>query len=158
MKVFLKKAVALVCASAVIAVCYPEIGSSALFAETLKSEEAAKSKNDAAAADVEEKPSRTKSAASESLTAAKIYHATAYALRGRTKSGSPVRRGVIAADPRVLPLGTRVQIAAGNWSGTYLVADTGGVIKGRIIDVWVPNNAQARQFGRRRVTLTVLGK
>lgn len=155
MRVFLKKAVALVCASAVIAVCCPEIGNGASFAETLESEKAAKSKN---AADAEEeKPSRTKSVALES-PAAKIYHATAYALRGRTKSGSPVRRGVIAADPRVLPLGTRVQIAAGNWSGTYLVADTGGVIKGRIIDVWVPNNAEARQFGRRRVTLTVLGK
>lgn len=86
------------------------------------------------------------------------YTATAYALRGKTANGSGVRRGIIAADPRVLPLGTRVQITAGQWTGTYVVADTGGAIKGRKIDVWVPSNAEARKFGRRKITLTVLGR
>src|SRR4029077_1756034 len=38
-----------------------------------------------------------------------IYSATAYSLRGRTASGQPVARGVIAADPRVLSIGTRVR-------------------------------------------------
>ena len=86
------------------------------------------------------------------------YSATAYCLKGRTASGSGVRRGIIAADPRVLPLGTRVLISAGAWSGTYTVADTGGVIKGRKIDLWVPNSSEAARFGRRKVHLTVLGR
>lgn len=84
------------------------------------------------------------------------FHATAYALKGRTRTGTSVRRGVVAADPRVLPLGSVVQIKAGKYTGVYTVHDTGGRIKGNIIDVWVPSNHEARQFGRRRVQLSVL--
>ncbi len=84
------------------------------------------------------------------------YSATAYSLRGRTASGQYVSRGLIAADPRHLPLGTRVRLDAGPWSGEYLVADTGGAIKGRKIDIWTPSTREALQFGRRNVKLTVL--
>lgn len=90
------------------------------------------------------------------LTPAVTYTATAYSLRGRTASGKPVARGLIAADPRVLPLGTRVRIDAGSLSGEYLVADTGGAVKGRRIDIWTPTAREAMQFGRRAVKLTVL--
>ena len=93
--------------------------------------------------DVIEKPTET-------------YSATAYSLRGRTASGQYVTRGLIAADPRHLPLGTRVRLDAGPWSGEYLVADTGGAIKGRKIDIWTPSTREALQFGRRNVKLTVL--
>gem|GEM_PF-7063813 len=44
----------------------------------------------------------------EFLVAPETYSATAYSLRGRTASGRYVSRGLIAADPRILPLGTRV--------------------------------------------------
>ena len=88
--------------------------------------------------------------------AAQTYEATAYSLRGRTASGRPVSRGLIAADPRVLPLGTRVRVEAGSFSGEYLVADTGGAVKGRRIDIWTPSTREALQFGRRTVKLTVL--
>ncbi len=84
------------------------------------------------------------------------YSATAYSLRGKTASGQYVTRGLIAADPRVLPIGTRVQLEAGPWSGEYLVADTGGAIRGRKIDIWTPSSREALQFGRRPVKLTVL--
>lgn len=84
------------------------------------------------------------------------YTATAYSLHGRTASGKPVSRGLIAADPSVLPLGTRVRVEAGSWSGEYLVADTGGAVKGRRIDIWTPTTREALQFGRRPVKLTVL--
>jgi 3D (Asp-Asp-Asp) domain-containing protein len=84
------------------------------------------------------------------------YSATAYSLRGRTASGMYVSRGLIAADPRHLPLGTRVRIEAGQWSGEYVVADTGGAIRGRIIDIWTPSTREALQFGRRSIKLTVL--
>lgn len=87
---------------------------------------------------------------------AEIYSATAYSLRGRTASGKPVARGVIAADPRVLPIGTRVRVEAGAWSGEYIVADTGGAVKGRRIDIWTPTSGEAMRFGRRAVKLTVL--
>jgi 3D (Asp-Asp-Asp) domain-containing protein len=87
---------------------------------------------------------------------ASTYTATAYSLRGRTASGKPVTRGLIAADPRVLPIGTRVRLEAGSWSGEYVVADTGGKVKGRRIDVWTPTAHEAMRFGRRAVKLTVL--
>jgi 3D (Asp-Asp-Asp) domain-containing protein len=84
------------------------------------------------------------------------YVATAYSLRGRTASGRPVTKGVIAADPRVLPLGTRVRLDAGAYSGEYLVADTGGMVRGKRIDIWTPTSREAMRFGRRTVKLTVL--
>jgi 3D (Asp-Asp-Asp) domain-containing protein len=84
------------------------------------------------------------------------YSATAYSLPGRTASGKMVSRGLIAADPRVLPIGTRVRVEAGTFSGDYEVADTGGGIKGRRIDIWIPTTREAMQFGRRTVKLTVL--
>ncbi len=87
---------------------------------------------------------------------ARTYTATAYSLRGRTASGRPVARGLIAADPAVLPLGTRVRLEAGNWSGEYVVADTGGAVRGRKIDIWTPTSREATQFGKRIVRLTVL--
>jgi 3D (Asp-Asp-Asp) domain-containing protein len=79
------------------------------------------------------------------------FAASAYCFTGRTAMGHPVRRGLIAADPRVLKLGSRVYISAGAWSGTYLVSDTGGAIKGKRIDIWVPGCSEARKFGRRTV-------
>lgn len=88
----------------------------------------------------------------------RAFKATAYCLKGRTASGGGVRRGIVAADPRVLPLGTKIYMDAGPYSGTYVVADTGGAVKGRILDVWVPNVAEARKFGRRKVTVRVLGR
>jgi 3D (Asp-Asp-Asp) domain-containing protein len=86
----------------------------------------------------------------------KSYVATAYSLRGRTASGRMVSKGLIAADPRHLPLGSRVRIDAGAYSGEYVVADTGGMVRGRRIDIWTPTSREAMRFGRRVVKLTVL--
>ena len=86
------------------------------------------------------------------------FTATAYSLRGRTASGRGVARGIIAADRRVLPIGTRVRIDAGHYSGEYLVADTGGAVRGRKIDIWVPSTGEAMRFGRRGIKLTVLSQ
>ena len=92
----------------------------------------------------------------EAETPAVTFTATAYSLRGRTASGRQVSRGIIAADRRVLPLGTRVRLTAGSYSGEYLVADTGGAVRGRKIDIWVPSTGEAMRFGRRPVKLTIL--
>ena len=95
-------------------------------------------------------------AETEASLPAVTYTATAYSLRGRTANGGAVRRGIIAADRRVLPIGTRVRLEAGSYSGEYLVADTGGAVRGRKIDIWVPQTSEAMRFGRRPVRLTVL--
>ena len=92
----------------------------------------------------------------EVAVAASPYVATAYSLRGRTASGKPANKGIIAADPRVLPLGSRVRLEAGAYSGEYLVADTGGSVRGRRIDIWTPTAGEAMRFGRRMIKLTVL--
>lgn len=77
---------------------------------------------------------------------------TCYALRGTTASGVPVRRSGIAVDPGVIPLGTEVYIAG---EGTRMAIDTGGLIKGRRIDIWRPSSEECRNFGRQ--TMSVFG-
>ena len=93
---------------------------------------------------------------SRPLTQPTNYVATAYSLRGKTASGRMVSRGLIAADPRVLPLGSRVRLEHPGYTGEYLVADTGGQIRGKRIDIWTPSSGEAMRFGRRTVKLTVL--
>lgn len=101
-------------------------------------------------------PSDAKPAtANVALESTQKFMATAYALPGRTASGHAVRRGLIAAD-KSLPLGTRVRLDAGGYSGEYVVADRGSRVRGRIIDIWVPSNGEAIRFGRRAVKLTIL--
>ncbi len=86
------------------------------------------------------------------------FVATAYCLKGRTAMGHGVRSGLIAADPRVLGLGSRINLNAGGYSGNYLVSDTGGKIKGRRLDIWMASCSEARRFGRRNVTVSSLGR
>jgi 3D (Asp-Asp-Asp) domain-containing protein len=89
---------------------------------------------------------------------AMAFRATAYCLKGKTATGGAVRRGIVAADPRVLPLGSRIQLSAGAYSGTYTVADTGGAVRGRILDIWVSSCSEAIRFGRKSVMVSKLGK
>ena len=89
---------------------------------------------------------------------AKPFTARAYCLSGKTKSGVPTRKGIIAADPRVLPLGSVVRIdsVTGRRQGTYVVADTGGAVKGRQVDIFMPSCRAAKVFGVRRVRVEVM--
>lgn len=83
--------------------------------------------------------------------------ATAYAQHGTTASGDRTRRGIIAADPRVLPIGTKVQVTgAGPYSGHYVVKDTGRKIKGRKVDVFMPSRREAKRFGVKDVKVKVV--
>ena len=92
------------------------------------------------------------------ILAASSFRATAYCLKGRTATGGGVRRGIVAADPRVLPLGSRIQLNAGAYSGTYTVADTGGGVKGRKLDIWMPSCVEAVRFGNRSVSVSKLSR
>jgi 3D (Asp-Asp-Asp) domain-containing protein len=78
--------------------------------------------------------------------------AVAYHLPGRTASGLPVGKGVVAVDPNVIPLGTPMYVPG---YGKSVAADVGWAIKGRIIDLWMPTDRAARKWGRRTVTITV---
>ena len=87
------------------------------------------------------------------------FSATAYSIEGRTASGVQTRRGIVAADPRVLPIGSRIRVHdAGEYDGEYVVHDTGPAIRGREIDIYVPSDAAARRFGRRKVKVEVLSR
>jgi 3D (Asp-Asp-Asp) domain-containing protein len=85
------------------------------------------------------------------------FVATAYCTKGLTASGAPVARGVVAADPDVLPLGTVIRITgAARYDGTYRVLDTGALVQRRHVDLYIADCAAARQFGRRSVHVTVV--
>jgi len=85
------------------------------------------------------------------------FEATAYSIKGKTSSGKRARSGMVAADLRILPLGTRIRVhGAGSYSGKYTVSDTGRTIRGREIDIFIPNARAARRFGRRQVEVEIL--
>ena len=78
---------------------------------------------------------------------------------GQTATGVPLDKGVIAVDPRVIPLGSRVYIEAldGSWTYGYAVAaDTGGAIKGNRVDLCYRTRSECIQFGRRKCRVYVL--
>jgi len=77
---------------------------------------------------------------------------TGYSLQGRTATGLPVGWGVVAVDPSVIPLGTRLTVPG---YGEGVAADTGSAVRGADIDLWFPTLAQARAWGRRTVTITL---
>ena len=78
--------------------------------------------------------------------------ATGYSLPGRTASGLPVGPGIVAVDPSVIPLGTRMTIPG---YGEGVAADTGSAVVGNTIDLWFPTVADALAWGRRTVTITL---
>lgn len=78
--------------------------------------------------------------------------AVGYSLPGRTASGLPVGPGIVAVDPAVIPLGTRMSVPG---YGEAVAADTGGAVQGALIDLWFPTVAAARAWGRRTVVITL---
>ncbi len=78
--------------------------------------------------------------------------ATGYSLTGHTATGAPVGWGVVAVDPSVIPLGTRMSIPG---YGEGVASDTGSAVQGAMIDLWFPTPAQAAAWGRRTVTIAL---
>ena len=82
---------------------------------------------------------------------------TAYSVSGITAKGTVTHEGIVAADPTVLPLGSVIRVSgAGAYSGVYAVTDTGSKVEGRKIDIYMPNTAEAKEFGKKHVTVCVL--
>jgi|SRR5579871_5018313 len=84
------------------------------------------------------------------------YLATAYCQAGKTQSGTKARTGIVAADPHVLPVGSVVRIVDGAASGVYTVMDTGPEVKGRKIDIFIPDCARAQRFGQKKVRVSII--
>lgn len=72
-----------------------------------------------------------------------------------TANGMKAQKGVVAVDPRVIPLGTRLYI---DGYGHAIAADTGGAIKGNRIDLCYNTPGECFRFGRRTVKVTILGR
>ena len=84
---------------------------------------------------------------------------TAYCLRGTTRRDNHVREGIVAADPKLFPLGGYVEVYVGRkYHGRFLVDDTGGKIREGILDIWTPSCSEARRFGRRRGTAVLVAR
>lgn len=78
--------------------------------------------------------------------------ATGYSLAGYTSTGVPVGYGVVAVDPNVIALGTKMTIPG---YGEGVAADTGGAVGGAHIDLWFPTRAEALAWGSRTVSVTL---
>jgi 3D (Asp-Asp-Asp) domain-containing protein len=82
---------------------------------------------------------------------------TAYCLQGTTRRDRYVRQGIVAADPRVFPLGRYVEVYVGRaYFGRFLVDDTGKAIREAILDIWTPTCRDARLFGRQHGTAVLV--
>ena len=99
-------------------------------------------------------------------TEAKTYNATAYTHMDEgcdmvTATGTRVKWGTVAVDPRMIPYGTRMFIVTEDGSYIYGLAtaeDCGGAIKGNRIDLYMPTLSEAFRFGRRSCTVYFLGE
>ncbi|MDN3020000.1 ubiquitin-like domain-containing protein [Paenibacillus sp. BSR1-1] len=93
----------------------------------------------------------------EFYVTATAYTANCNGCSGRTATGLNLRTNpnmkVIAVDPRIIPLGTKVYVEG---YGYAVAADTGGAIKGYIIDVFMASNSDAYRWGRKKVKIKIL--
>lgn len=67
---------------------------------------------------------------------------------GQTASGMKPQVGVIAVDPKVIPLGTKLYVEG---YGNAIAGDTGGVIKGKRLDLFMNTNEECYAWGRKKV-------
>jgi 3D (Asp-Asp-Asp) domain-containing protein/peptidoglycan hydrolase CwlO-like protein len=81
-----------------------------------------------------------------------IVSATGYSLPGRTSTGLQTGWGVVAVDPGLIPLGSKLSVPG---YGEGVAADTGDGVRGPTIDLWFPTLVQALAWGRRTVTITL---
>ena len=82
------------------------------------------------------------------------FEATAYTWTGyRTATGTWPSRGTVAVDPEVIPLGTRLWIEG---YGEAVALDTGGAIRGHIIDLYMESEDECWAWGRRTVEVRII--
>ena len=86
------------------------------------------------------------------------FSATAYCKGLVTSSGVAVQKGVMAADPSLLPVGSVIDFSVNDakYDGIYTILDTGPEIHGREVDVYMWSCFEALKFGRKTAHVTVL--
>jgi 3D (Asp-Asp-Asp) domain-containing protein len=86
------------------------------------------------------------------------FSTTAYCTGRITRAGARVRKGMAAADPRVLPLGTTIRVDGQGraYNGIYTVMDTGSEVRGRELDLYMDSCAEADAFGRRQMRVAII--
>jgi 3D (Asp-Asp-Asp) domain-containing protein len=86
------------------------------------------------------------------------FTATAYCTGRITASGTRPTDKTVAADPSVLPLGTRIRLTGldARYNGVYVVRDTGSSTRGRRIDLYIRDCREAVRFGRRDARVSIL--
>jgi len=90
-------------------------------------------------------------------TGRRKFTAFAYSIDGKSADGSKSCTGTVAADPTVLPLGSRIRVSgAGAYSGEYTVVDSGKNVTGNVIDIYMTSVREARKFGRKKVEVEIL--
>jgi 3D (Asp-Asp-Asp) domain-containing protein len=70
-----------------------------------------------------------------------------------TSTGKKVYEGIIAVDPKIIPLGTEVEIKD---LGKFIAEDTGGKIKGNRIDIYFNSKSEAEKFGKKGIWLRMV--
>jgi 3D (Asp-Asp-Asp) domain-containing protein len=95
-------------------------------------------------------------ASDSDMAALENFHATAYCVTGITKSGVAVAPGHVAADLKVIPLGSMIYVDSPLMGGIYQVLDAGTLVKGKVIDIFIPSYERCKEFGRRMVKVKVL--
>jgi 3D (Asp-Asp-Asp) domain-containing protein len=83
------------------------------------------------------------------------YTASAYCISGRTASGVKAGRGMVAADPKLHKLGSKIRVKSSRGTQILQVTDTGKNIKMRRLDLWMPCQ-EAIRFGKQRVKVEKL--
>lgn len=83
-----------------------------------------------------------------------ISNASAYTGDTTTASGQKPRWGTIAVDPKVIPLGSKVYVPY--YDKVFIANDTGGIIRGTMIDIFMKSSLNMRNFGRRNIEIYVL--
>lgn len=85
-----------------------------------------------------------------------ISNASAYTGDTITATGQRPRWGTIAVDPKVIPLGSKVYVPY--YDKVFIANDTGGIIRGTMIDIFMKSATNMRNFGRRNLEIVVLDK
>lgn len=85
-----------------------------------------------------------------------ISNASAYSGDTMTASGQRPRWGTIAVDPKVIPLGSKVYVPY--FDKVFIANDTGGIIRGTMIDIFMKSATNMNNFGRRNIEIYVLNK
>ncbi|WP_445487087.1 LysM peptidoglycan-binding domain-containing protein [Niallia sp. 03133] len=126
--------------------------------ETANSASAPKEETEITKSSVETKePSAVEHTTKELTVSATAYTASCEGCSGVTATGINLKENpnekVISVDPSVIPLGTKVYVEG---YGTAVAGDTGGAIKGNKIDVFVPSLQEAKNWGRKTITVKIL--